>query len=248
MRAEFTISAWAAYAPGLEIATQWNAWAAQPWLPVGDGVPALSEMPAMSRRRLDPMGRMAVQVAYWCQAAEPGVPMVFASRYGDATRSLELLAEVVRGEAVSPTGFGLSVHNAIGALYSIARGERAHQVAVAAGVASAAAGLVEAVALLADGAPEVNVVCYDAPLPGSYACFHDEPTARYAWAWRLRAPVAGQSRIEITASCGREGEGEGEDADPVLPFGLDVMRFALSGDTAFSRRADGTLWSLRRHG
>ena len=188
------------------------------------------------------MGRMAVQVAYWCQAAEPGVPMVFASRYGDATRSLELLAEVVRGEAVSPTGFGLSVHNAIGALYSIARGERAHQVAVAAGVASAAAGLVEAVALLADGAPEVNVVCYDAPLPGAYACFHTEPTARYAWAWRLRAPVAGQSRIEISCGC------ENEDADPVLPFGLDVMRFALSGDTEFSRRADGTSWTLRRHG
>lgn len=244
LRAEFVISAWAAYAPGLETAAQWNAWAAQPWLPAGDGVPALTEMPALSRRRLDPMGRMAVQAAYWCQAAEPGVPMVFASRYGDASRSLELLADVVRGEAVSPTGFGLSVHNAIGALYSIARSDRAHQVAVAAGAASAAAGLVEAAALLADGVPEVSVVCYDAPLPGAYACFHDEPAARYAWAWRVRAPRAGEPRMALAAS----RPDEDEDSHAVLPFGLDVMRFALSGDAEFSRRADGTLWTLRRHG
>lgn len=188
------------------------------------------------------MGRMAVQVAYWCPPTDAGVPMVLASRYGDATRSLELLAAVARGEGVSPAAFGLSVHNAIGALYSIARGDRAQQVAVAAGAASAAAGLVEAAALLADGATEVTVVCYDAPLPHDYASFHDEPAACYAWAWRVRAPAPGQSRIELAAS----RPGESPSCDPGLPFGLDMMRFVLAEDRLLRRVADGTSWALRR--
>jgi hypothetical protein len=242
LRTEFAISAWAAYAPGLETADQWRAWAARPWLPLGEGIPALPEMPAMSRRRLNAMGRMAVQAAYWCPPMESTVPTVLASRYGDAVRSLELLATVVRGDAVSPTAFGLSVHNAIGALYSIARGDRAQQVAVAAGAASAAAGLVEAAALLADGAPEVTVVCYDAALPEDHACFHDEPACCYAWAWRVCAPAPGQPRMELAVN----RPGESGSHDPALPFGLDVLRFALSEDAAFSRAADHTSWTLRR--
>ncbi len=197
----------------------------------------------MSRRRLDPLGRMAVQVAYWCPPTAPDVPMVLASRYGDAARSLELLAAVVQGETVSPAAFGMSVHNAIGALYSIARGDRAQQVAVAAGAASAAAALVEAAALLADGAPEVTVVCYDAPLPNEYTCFHEEPAARYAWAWRVCVPMPDRPRIELTSS-GSVGHAS---AQAALPFGLDMMRFALSEDAEFSRAADGTVWTLRRH-
>jgi hypothetical protein len=240
----FVIKAWAAFAPGLTSQEHWHAWAAAPTLPAGSDVPGLAEMPAMARRRLDPMGRMAVQVAWWCQGDDLGMPVVFASRYGDAARSLDMLGGLVRGEPVSPTAFGLSVHNAIGAQYSIARGDRANQLSVAAGSASAAAALVEAAALLNDGAPEVMVVCYDAPLPGAYAGFHDEPAATYAWAWRVARPAANEPHLELSA---------GDDAPvpptpPALPFGLDVLRFALSRDTALQRTADHTCWTLRRHG
>jgi len=197
----------------------------------------------MQRRRLGPLGRLAVQAAWWCQGNDVGMPLVFASRYGEAARSLELFAELARGEPVSPTTFSLSVHNAISGMYSIARGDRASHQAVAAGAASAAAALIEALALLADGAPEVMVVCYDAPLPGTYAQFHDEPAAAYAWAWRVAQPAANAPYIELRA----DEAAACEEPAGALPFGLDVLRFGLSNDVALTRQADGTRWIWRRH-
>ena len=170
------------------------------------------------------------------------MPVVFASRYGDAGRALELLAELARGEPVSPAMFSLSVHNAVSGMYSIARSDRTQHLAVAAGAASAAAALIEALALLADGAPEVMVVCYDAPLPGAYAQFHDEPVAAYAWAWRVACPAANAPCIEL-----RICEPAVHEPAAALPFGLDMLRFALSSDAALTRQADGICWTWQRH-
>ena len=88
----------------------------------------------MQRRRIERLGRMAIQAACWCQEAEEsGVPLVFASRHGDVARSMELLEALAADEPPSPTTFGLSVHNAIAALYSILRRDRGNYVAVAGG-------------------------------------------------------------------------------------------------------------------
>ena len=152
MRIQFTIAEWAAWAPGLETADAWRVWARQPFPPHGQGTPALGEVPAMQRRRIDRLGRMAIQTAYWCQRAEAeGIPFVFASRHGDVACSVELLESLSRRETLSPTSFGLSVHNAIAALYSIVRGERGNYLALAAGHATPEAALVEAAGLLGDG-------------------------------------------------------------------------------------------------
>lgn len=239
---EFSISSWAAYGPGLGTPDLWRAWAAEPFLPIGTGQPELTEVPAMARRRLGQLGRTSLQVAYATHDDSLGLPVVLGSRYGDAARSLDLLAELVRDQPLSPTGFGLSVHNAIGALYSIIRGDRANYVSVAAGAAGAAASLVEAAGLLADGAPEVMVICYDAPLPGDYAEFADEPAALYAWGWRVTAPSRGQSRYSLSST----------PAGPVssaaaLPFSLDVLRFFLAGDAVLRRVANGCTWTWRHH-
>lgn len=246
MNLEFVIKAFAAYAPGLQSTADWQAWAKRPGLPLGDASPELSEMPAMARRRLGPLGRTAVQVAYWCQGGDRGMPVVLASRYGDAARSLDLLGELARDHALSPTAFGLSVHNAIGAQYSIARGDTANYLSVAAGPASAAAAVVEAVALLHDGADEVMVICYDAPLPGAYAFYADEPATCYAWAWRVARPVnSTQPRIGLSVDSGANASGC--DGESTLPYGLDVLRFALVEDAVLRRCVDDRLWTWRRH-
>jgi hypothetical protein len=208
-------------------------------------------MAAMSRRRLSPLGRSAVQVMYDTRAqldaaAQAAAPVVLASRYGDATRSLALLADLVRGEAVSPTAFGLSVHNAIGAMYSITCGDRANYLSVAAGAASAVAGLVEAAALLADGAPEVLLVCYDAPLPGAYARFEDEPSALYAWAWRLTPPVAGQAHWRLACEAAEVTPSAAPSPAANLPLGLDMLRAVVQGDAAWQRTSAGRQWRLSR--
>ncbi len=184
----------------------------------------------MSRRRLALLGKMAVSVADQALASVQGsareMPVVWASRYGDAQRSLELLREQASAAPLSPTSFALSVHNAIGAQHSIARRMTGNALCVAAGNATVEAGLLECMGLLAEGAPQVLLVCYDAPLPADYAHFHDEPACAYAWAWLLGAvPAEGAQRVMTL---------ERRDAQPVgasaglLPHGLEVLQWALA--------------------
>ena len=240
---EFCVTEWAAWAPGVETREAWQAWALAPAMPVGDGMPALPEVPAIQRRRIDRLGRMAVQVAYWCAQAEgTGVPLVFASRHGDVRRSLELLQQQARGEPMSPTQFGLSVHNAIAALYSIVRGQHGNYLALAAGKATAATAMIEAAGLLADGAPEVLVVVYDACLPEAYAAFVDEVQADHAWCWRVRADGEGQ-RLSLDWQMAEDDAA----ITPALPASLEVLRFVLAGDAACTQLADGLRWHWLRH-
>lgn len=188
------IEQWAAWAPGLDTQTAWTDWLRAPAALQGATAPPLAEVPAMARRRIDPLGRAALQVAYWAQQdldpeAVARTPMVFASRWGEFDRSMAMLQQLARGEALSPTAFSHSVHNAIAALYSIQRGIRANVSAVAGSDYSAEAGWTEAAALLATGAAEsVLLVVCDAALPPAYAsCGLESPlTGLRAYALRLR--------------------------------------------------------------
>lgn len=231
MRFDFVVRDWAACADGLITREDWLHWAIAPaqlpaaWMAT---VPTLPEMPAMVRRRVERSGRLACQVAYWCQASGEQVPMVFASRYGDATRSLAMLGDLVNQQPLSPTGFALSVHNAVSAIYAIARGDQGNAVVVAGGRATITAALTEATALIADGAPQVLVVCYDAPLPQDYARFHDETPCEFAWAW-LVGPAddgtAGGVRVRLQLE---EAESLPDEPLQCWPAGLTVLRQLLS--------------------
>lgn len=240
MDGQFSLLGWSAFAAGLESPDDWQAWARAPSLPSGLATPALAEMPAMQRRRLEPLGRMALQVAWRCQPeTSPGLPMVFASRHGDVARTYEMLAGLARGEPLSPTHFGLSTHNAIAAQYSIARGLTDNYLAVSGGVESPEAAVTEALALLADGAPDVLVVLYDGPTPEPYAEYRDEPEAAWAWAWRIGAPRAGAPRLSLQPHVGTPARAAG------LPHGLDVLRFALAGEGRLVSPSGTRCW--RRH-
>lgn len=240
---ELTVADWAAWAPGLHSAEAWQTWARAPYSPRGEDTPALSEVPAMQRRRIDRLGRMAIQTAYWCQRAEAaGIPFVFASRHGDVACSVELLGSLSRHENLSPTGFGLSVHNAIAALYSIVRGERGNYLALAAGAATPAAAMVEAAGLIADGAPEALVVVYDAALPTVYEDFRDEADPFHAWCWRLSAPGTDGRRLSL--ACGA-ASGDAPETPTQWPRSLDVLRFYLQGEPELRQRVDAVDWTWR---
>ena len=242
MGVRFAIAGWAACAPGLATAGDWLGWARAPHAPAGPLAAKLEAMPAMQRRRLNALGRAAGEVAWGLHTPAPDTPVVFASRYGDAERCLHLLKEFAATGSASPTDFTFSVHNAIGAMYSITRGDAAAYGSIAAGAGTAAAGVVEACAQIADGAPEVLLVCYHQPVPGEYAMFDREPVCAYAWAWRVVAARPGRPHIELAWTA--------EDAPSppsALPFGLDVLRFALADDARMDLCADGTRWQWSRH-
>ena len=241
---EFSVVDWSAWAPGLASKDAWQAWARAPALPHGDDTPALSEVPAMQRRRIERLGRMAIQAACWCEQPEDGgqVPLVFASRHGDVARSMELLDSLGTDNSMSPTAFGLSVHNAVAALYSIARGHRGNYLALAAGRATVEAACVEAYGLLADGAPEVRVIVYESPLPPVYAGFADEADPYYAWCWRLARADRPGIRLSLDWAAAADSPAT------ALPHGLDALRFLLAAEPTLQLAADGQQWTWQRHG
>ena len=254
----FVIESWAACAPGVDTPQRWSQWAAAPWLPEGEPQVALAAVAPMLRRRFAPLGRLAAQAAIdlAASAAIDGAdgarvaddadladnPTVYASRYGETGRCLDLLADQAKGDALSPTAFGLSVHNAIGAMIALTRGDRRNSSAIAAGRATAAAGVVEAVALLDDGATSASLIVYDSPLPAGYKCFEDEPSAHFAWAWRLRRPRAGERALHL------HWQVAGADTatpHPHLPAGLQALWFGLSDAPELAQQVEGRccVWS-----
>jgi hypothetical protein len=235
---------------------RWSQWAAAPWLPAGEPQVALAGVAPMLRRRFSPLGRLAAQAAMDLGGGATlrdtisphdnphDNPTVYASRYGETSRCLELLADQARGSALSPTAFGLSVHNAIGAMVALTRGDRRNSSAIAAGRATAAAGVAEAVALLDDGARSASLVVYDSPLPTGYACFEDEPSAHFAWAWRLRRPGAGERALHLDWQAANASVDDDIGLSH-LPASLQALWFGLSGAPSMAQQVDDRccLWS-----
>jgi Beta-ketoacyl synthase, N-terminal domain len=246
MNSSFTIKGWSAFAPGLTQQTEWLAWAADPFLPHGEATPALAEMPPMLRRRVDKLGRMALQVAWWCQQdREENVPLVFASRHGDLSRTYDMLRALAQEQPLSPTHFGLSTHNAIAAQYSIARNLGGNCVCVSAGTATAEAAVIEALGLLADGFEEVLLVAYDCPLPEGYAAYGDEPEAPFAWTARIGRAGTGDVYYSLQVAGGERHVDA--TAARLLPAGLEVLRFLIGDLAMLEHEDDGRTWLWRRH-
>lgn len=253
MRVAFVIQAWAAAAPGLATSEAWLRWAQKPFLPQGSAVPELPNFPAMMRRRLGRLGRFAVAAVddVIASAATTDIPIVWASRYGEVSRSLELLFDQARGQPLSPTAFSLSVHNAIGAQHAIARQIRANAVCIAAGPWSAEAGVMEAVSLLHDGAEAVVLVCHEAPLPDGYHRFEDGPACEYAWAMRLALPSDdGAQPIMLERHAHVFADIEDATAhryavNSDLPSGLSVLRYLIAGEGTWQRPDAQGVWQWR---
>src|SRR5471030_3131270 len=169
----FSISRHAEWAPGLAASEAWEQWAQAPFAIQAGAEPGVKAMPAMLRRRAGFLGKMALEVAYQCLDGLSDIPTVFCSRHGEVARALELLSDLARGDALSPTAFGMSVHNATAGLLTIARGDRANHLALAGGADTIEHAVIEACGLLADGATMVLLVACDCPLPALFSPFED---------------------------------------------------------------------------
>jgi hypothetical protein len=199
-------------------------------------------MPPLLRRRAGFLNRMALEVAYRCLGSVKDVPTIFASRHGEASRSVELLLDLAAGQPISPTSFGLSVHNATGGLFSIARHDHANDIALAAGQSTVEHAVIEACGLLTEGESRVLLVVYDVPLPAVYAAFQDCREQPFAWAWLLQAPADNILSLSWAAAL--------EDDSPrvaELPPGLEVLRFYLRNDASLERTCDRLRWLWCRY-
>lgn len=237
----FSILGHAAWAPGLATDEAWAAWAAAPHPIPHEGEPGVRAMPAMQRRRLGQLGKMALDVAYGALGERTGVPTVFCSRHGETARAIALLDDLAQGAPLSPTAFGMSVHNANAGMFSIARGDRANHIALAAGTGTLEHAVIEACGLLADGEPAVLLVAADCPLPDVFAGFADRVEEPHAFAW-LMAPAGTEG---AALSLAWEGTTEDEPAGG-LPGTLDVLRFFAGGAALLERVAGRRRWRWSR--
>lgn len=140
---------------------------------------AIEHIPAMQRRRLSRLAKLALNSAMQTLDTHNVDYIVWVSQYGDEAKTLNILADVLSEQTPSPTQFSTSVHNAISGLYSILCQDATPATSLA---GSWNDGLIEAYAWLKTRpeARQVLLVYYDEALPDIYA--EHQPFAAFAMA------------------------------------------------------------------
>ncbi|PTR22789.1 beta-ketoacyl synthase-like protein [Luteibacter sp. OK325] len=183
---ELVIERWRAWAPGVEEPADWAGWSAAPRALEDNGEqPACDFVAPMQRRRLSRLARIVMHAAWPLCEDDEQLPFVYASRHGETTRTFAMLDEIGRDAPLSPTQFGLSVHNAIAGQWSILRGQRGESVAIAGEADTFEHAIVEAAALLGNGAAAVIVVMAEERPAAAYDGWIDDVPFSYAVALRV---------------------------------------------------------------
>ncbi len=234
----FTIDQWCAWAPGLERLEDWLGWSRQPFHPApSDAQPDVSFLPAMQRRRLSRLARMAFHVAWPLADGHAQLPLIFVSRHGETPRTYGLLSELAADQPLSPTHFSLSVHNAIIGQWSILRGDHSEMTALAGERDGFEHAVLEAALLLAEGAPAVLVVIAEEQPPHVYSPWIDDVPFPYAAAllltpgsqWHLQQ----QSPQDTPQPC-------------AWPHALSLLHTLLSGQGCCTHSWKNRQWSWQR--
>ncbi|MFK0313154.1 beta-ketoacyl synthase chain length factor [Pseudomonas sp. NPDC090233] len=233
----FDISQWRAWAPGLQTPAEWQAWAQGSLCPAVDGPsPDVSFLPALQRRRLSHLARMAFAVGWPLAEGREALPLVFVSRHGETPRTFAMLCELAEKQPLSPTQFSLSVHNAVIGLWSILRGETSEMTALAAAGDGFEHGVLEAAALLAEGAPAVLLIVTEELPAEAYRPWIDDVPFGYAVGllltpgeqWRLAAQPS--SSAQATE----------------LPHALSWLHAMLTGQDFFTHSWMRRAWNWQR--
>ncbi|MEG1157084.1 MAG: beta-ketoacyl synthase chain length factor [Acinetobacter sp.] len=148
---------------------------------------AIEHIPAMQRRRLSRLAKLALNSAIQTLDIHNVDYIVWVSQYGDEAKTLNILEDVLREQTPSPTQFSTSVHNAISGLYSILCQDATPATSLA---GSWNDGLIEAYAWLKTRpeARQVLLVYYDEALPDIY--IEHQPFAAFSMAAMISSAPA----------------------------------------------------------
>jgi hypothetical protein len=237
---------WAAWSPGIEDEEAWRAWAAAPHPLQRVGAPDVRFLPALQRRRCDPLSRMMLHAAHaGCpQELLSEVSSVFASRHGSLGTMTALLQSLALDEPVSPTRFSHCVHNTQAGLFSIWAGNPRASTCVAAGEETFAHGFLEAISML-EREPErpVLYVMGDERAPEPLTDPADGDAGAYALALLLSRPQDAGAHAQATLAFELEATHEERPA----PGPVDALRFLRwlisdEPDLRISRSTHAWVW------
>lgn len=201
MDCTFSISRWYAVSTRLVTPEQWQAWAegALDADTLPESRPDVAFLPALQRRRLGLSARLLFQAAHPLLAEGEHCPLVLSSYDGEINRSFELWPALLRDSDVSPTSFGLSVHNALAGQWSMLRGDMSEYTTLSVQQDGLETAVIEALGFIADGAPKVLVVLTDEPIHADHGV---QPVqfAPFPYAVALLVEAGAQWRIERVAN------------------------------------------------
>lgn len=236
----FNIAQWRAWAPGLSSVEDWLRWSHEPLPAACDdaAAPDVSFLPAMQRRRLGRLARMAFSVGWPLAEGHEPLPLVFVCRHGETPRTFDILSDLAAGQPLSPTQFSLSVHNAVIGLWSILRGSTAEMTALAAAGDGLEQGMLEAAALLEEGAPQVLLIVTEEQPAPAYAPWIDDVPFPYAVGLLLTPGEDWQLSL---------GETSAEGVPCQWPHALDLLRCLLTREPICQHAWKSRLWTWQRN-
>ena len=241
-RFSFNIAAWHASSSKIATPEQWRQWASGALDAAGlpGHKPALAFLPALQRRRLGKAARLICDASWELAEQYPGSPLVYASHDGEINRSFELWLGLLQTDSVSPTSFGLSVHNAPAGQWSMLRGDMSEHTALAAGSDNFATTLAEAYALLQDGAPSVLVLIADDPLSDDYPVH----ATRAPFAYALSLVLTQGDDYTLSLDVNNTSSENPSDLLSADYWGaLDWIRFLLSDDLSAEWQHEKRRWT-----
>ena len=240
MSLKFAVDTWSAWSPNLTRMSDWQAWARDQQVQAEPGQPDISSVPAMQRRRMSSLSKMAFATATACSASLPVKPCcIFASRHGELGRTVKIIESIVKLEDVSPTDFSLSVFNTALGLYSILTENKAPSTMVVGGEDTFGSALIEAATYL-KRFPMVPVllVYFDEPLPPPLNIMENPPGPAFSVALLLSATSKPNVEVNFSYNSPRVSDGKNP--------GLDFLRFYLSGMAESTVATERTRWRWSR--
>ncbi|RIY31641.1 hypothetical protein CKF54_06275 [Psittacicella hinzii] len=130
--------------------------------------PKLDFLPLAQRRRLNNEARLMFEAAWDLTNQEDNYPVIYASLRSEINRSLELIQSLVTEGSISPTSFGLSVHNALIGQWSILKKVTQESTAISSLYENLEVSLLKAYTLLQEGHKKVVILLVEGELSSKF--------------------------------------------------------------------------------
>ena len=157
-------------------------------------LPDVSFIPAMTRRRMTDLQKIAIGLATQVVPENSDYQVVFASRFGEWRQTIKLIEQFHNDGEMSPAGFSNSVHNAAAGAFSLLRKNQNEYTSIAAGPRTLESGILAALTM----AKPVLFVYAEEHSPELYNEFLGTPVMAHGLAFMLGAK--GNHKISFNMS------------------------------------------------
>lgn len=205
----------------------------------------LKQIPAIKRRRLNGLSKMAMHTSLAClekagsNVDADNVVTVFASRHGELNRTIKIIRSMMDSQEISPKDFSLSVHNSALGLFSIFTNNKLASTSIAAGSNTFGFALVEAYNYLKRFPQhQVLLTCFDLEVSKPFNQFLGTNGPSYSCSLLLTLESNQGQSLSFNFN-----KVEQEQA-PKPPLALDFYEFLQSPRSQQTLKSQNTRWEF----